>query len=498
MKTTSRTTIDFSQPMKQSRLGILIAFADTLQKTLRQLWALIAVFVLNFGKTPSWVYAVASIALFVLLAVIGFLKYYHLSFYIGKENREFVLNKGILKKKKTVVQISKIQQVVLTQNFLQKLLNLYALKITTAGSTKGEITVDALSIAIANALKNRLSENDLPRTDEGHTSKQDIVYIPTLTLMKTAVTSNYLRSFSLLFAFVVGGLNFLKDLAPLAGLNEEEMFHQLSTPLLLQYISRIVVFSLILLFCVNLIRGVFVFYNYSISFTPTEFHFKYGLTSTRNTIVQYKKVQFVKTVTNYFQRLMCLKRVIIYQKTSDFHLDKSAATEIPGADPELEQQLISTIFHKPPATTESFSANYRKIFPLLIGLIVLPVAALLMFYKNELSAANMVMMWLWVCFALLIIFFGYRNSKLFVGSEFIIVQSGVWDIEQRIINPKKIQAITVSQLWWHIPADVCHITLHTSAESIRFKYAKKTLMQPYINKWLFDMETATTQKAETS
>jgi putative membrane protein len=41
-------------------------------------------------------------------------------------------------------------------------------------------------------------------------------------------------------------------------------------------------------------------------------------------------------------------------------------------------------------------------------------------------------------FAGLIVYFGFRNNKLFIHNDFIIKQSGSWDIDNAIIEPLKI------------------------------------------------------------
>jgi hypothetical protein len=48
-----------------------------------------------------------------------------------------------------------------------------------------------------------------------------------------------------------------------------------------------------------------------------------------------------------------------------------------------------------------------------------------------------------------IVYFSFRNNRLFINDDFIIRQSGAWDVDNEIIEPGKIQAITTSQLFWH-------------------------------------------------
>jgi putative membrane protein len=50
---------------------------------------------------------------------------------------------------------------------------------------------------------------------------------------------------------------------------------------------------------------------------------------------------------------------------------------------------------------------------------------------------------------------------LFINDDFIIRQSGAWDVDNEIIEPGKIQAIT-TQLFWHKSVDIGSITIHTA------------------------------------
>jgi putative membrane protein len=60
-----------------------------------------------------------------------------------------------------------------------------------------------------------------------------------------------------------------------------------------------------------------------------------------------------------------------------------------------------------------------------------------------------------------IVYFSFRNNRLFINDDFIIRQSGAWDVDNEIIEPGKIQAITTSQLFWHKSVDIGSITIHT-------------------------------------
>ena len=97
---------------------------------------------------------------------------------------------------------------------------------------------------------------------------------------------------------------------------------------------------------------------------------------------------------------------------------------------------------------------------------------------------------IYVVFVGLILYFGFRNYRLFINDDFIIKQSGAWDVSDEIITIEKIQAITTSQLFWHKNADIGYLTLHTAGGNIGFQLGNYTKIKQYVNLWLYKIETS--------
>ena len=96
----------FSLPQRQSAIGVLIMFFNTLQKMLRGLGPLFLVFVVKYDSAfKQYGYAAIAVVLF-LTVLIAYLKYRNFTFYLDDENREFIIQEGILSKTKTIIQLS--------------------------------------------------------------------------------------------------------------------------------------------------------------------------------------------------------------------------------------------------------------------------------------------------------------------------------------------------------------------------------------------------------
>jgi putative membrane protein len=91
--------------------------------------------------------------------------------------------------------------------------------------------------------------------------------------------------------------------------------------------------------------------------------------------------------------------------------------------------------------------------------------------------------------ALFMIYISYKRHYLTVDQDFIVKQSGIWDIKHSILLPHKIQAITVFQYPWHKSVDVGHVNIHTAAGMIHFKYGNYTEIKQLVNYWLYQVES---------
>jgi putative membrane protein len=78
---------------------------------------------------------------------------------------------------------------------------------------------------------------------------------------------------------------------------------------------------------------------------------------------------------------------------------------------------------------------------------------------------------------------------LFVNDDYIIKQSGAWDVDKEIIQIEKIQALTTSQLFWHKNINIGSLTLHTAGGNVTFYLGKFDRINQLVNLWLYKLET---------
>jgi uncharacterized membrane protein YdbT with pleckstrin-like domain len=489
---------DFSQPQRQSPIGVLVMFADTARHFVRALWPLLVVWIFN-SKTLSSVYVVPSVvAIFVLISIGAYLRWRNFSFYLDDQNEEFVISEGVFNKTKTVIALDKIQQVNINQSLIQRIIGVYGLEIDTAGSQAEEGKIKAVKHHLALALKARLLENDRKRiaTDAPDQAKpvsdgRPFMEIGLLSLIKVGVTSNYIKTFWLIFVFIVTVYDNLRHLFEGNFIDAEKIDQYVGQRLATNTIAMLFMFTVVLILLINLIRTVVRYYGYRISQQSGSLMLSFGLINTKSTIIKPEKVQIVTITRNYFQKKMNILGIRIRQATSGQEELKDQHIDIPGCDEKERDAILNLLYRVVPEKGVMLKPNYRKLVFSIFLSIVLPLSVFFIIAQaSPLLYDYAFLTWLYALLVLLVLVFGFRNYRLFIGQRFIIKQSGAWDVSNEIVEPAKIQAITTSQLFWHKGVDIGYMTLHTAGGNISFALGNFTKIKAYVNLWLYEMESS--------
>jgi putative membrane protein len=166
---------DFSQPQRQSLPGILVMFANSLQKTVRALWPMLLIWLVKFDSLNKLVFFGSIAGVVIIIGVISYLQYLFFTFHIDEENNEFVIQKGVFNKTRITIQLHKIQQVNINQSLIQRLVGVHKLEIDTAGSDKKEASISAISHDLATILKERLiNHSQLELTENAEKNVEEI------------------------------------------------------------------------------------------------------------------------------------------------------------------------------------------------------------------------------------------------------------------------------------------------------------------------------------
>jgi putative membrane protein len=493
--------IDFSSPQRQSKIGLVVLFANAVFAFLKAIWIAVLIVFLRGKSTDVYIGIGVFALILVAFGIYSYLKYRTFSFYIDQNHNEFVVKHGILNKTKTVIQLHKIQQVNLNQNLVHRIVNVFQVSIDSAGSEGKEVKIDAVSKEMAIILKSKLIDNEYFNVDntvndnvvllENEVEKESFIKIDLISLLKIGITSNYVKSIGLLLTFFVtiyenfnhAGVEELIDGNRIEGFIESNITGVYA-------ILMAILLLITVVFVINVVRTLVKYFGFKIAKQKGSLVMSYGLFAKQNTILRPEKVQIIKITRNYFQKKLKILEIRINQAISDETKKDKSTIEIPGCNEFERDEILKLIFNQIPKKGEKLRPNFRKLLFLIFILIILPLSAYFTVGKwvsNSVFEYKFIMIG-YVVFALIGLIFGFKNNSLHINNDHIIKQSGVWDIDNEIIKIEKIQAISMSQLFWHKSLNIGSLTIYTAGGNINFQLGNFDKINQYVNLWLHKIE----------
>jgi putative membrane protein len=495
---------DFSTPRKQSATGIIFMFLNTLQKLIRNLAIPLLVIIFKSNSSSRNYIFLGIAVLIVLVAVFAYFKYQSFTFYLNEDDDEFVIKEGVFVKTNLTIHLDKIQQVNINQSFLQRIIGFYTLQIDTAGSDKKEGTIRAMDKVSAEELKKKLlnrdnnrelqQDNNLTKSSSEPTANIPFLKLSPLTLLKIGATSNYGQTIALVVAFLAAGFQSLKDVIDIFEVDRDQVGQAFQQGITFISIGIMIAGVLIFLLVLNIIRTFIKYFDFEVFRQKNSLVVNSGLLAKKNTFLNPHRVQISVYTQNYFQKKMNMLDMRMKQNstvTQSNKETKNSDIEIPGCNLKERDQILTMIFHEVPKEGVQLSPNYRFVYLSLFFWIIVPILVLLAVNNWRYPLLDYVPYFVaYVLFAATMIYYSYKNHRLFVSGDYIIKQHGIWDVEHQIIVPHKIQAVTIKQMLWHRSANIGHITCHTAAGNISFRFGNYDTLKMLMNYWLYQVESS--------
>lgn len=495
--------IDFQSPQKQSIKGIVVLFADTFQKVIRGLWVPLLLLLYKLPSDQYWIFVVVVLGMSLLLLFFAYLQYINFTFYLDEKKQEFIINKGVLRKSVIIIPLEKIQQININQSIVQKLVDTFSLDIDTAGSKSKEASIRAVDEKYAQLLKQRLLQHESYKTtttfNEILEEKKELPFLKLSfsTLIKVGLFSNYGRSIALLIGFFVAIYNGITDVSQTFDVNEDEITGYISNGFEMFSIAIVLMFLIVIVLLINVIRTFYKFYNFEITKQKESLAISSGLFARKNTLLKPSKVQITTFTQNFFQRSFNFFDLNMKQASSTDESSKESKKsdiEVPGCNENEKNILFQTIFNYIPNIEQSkmIRPNIRYIIKGVIVTLLLPTLMfwfMVLYVKPEFQSFFPLLI-LYNFLAIILIYFGFQNNRLYISKDFVIKKSGVWDIEHEMLETYKIQGVTTKQYFWHKKRNLGHLTLHSAAGDIHFKFGNFVEINHAINQWLFQVETS--------
>lgn len=492
--------IDFNQPQRQAPIGILLIFLNTARNLFRAFFPIILAWFLKPKVVSFASFYLLAAAFIVFGGIIAYFRYRNFTFYVDQENESFVVTEGIFNKTKTTIQFSKIQQVNINQSFFQKLINVYALEIDTAGSHKKEANIKAINHSLALALKARLLQNEVQTSqvekpsDEPLENETPFVKISLSSLLKLGVTSNYLKTFAILWLYYISISEYIEKIFGKNSNIVDNLGKHIEIEQILGLSFVFLIVFIVFLLGANCLRIIVKFFNYKIIRQQGNLLLSFGLFNTQNTIIKPERVQMVIVSRNFFQKKLNILEIKIRQALSSHSENKSSIIEIPGCNGQERNEILNLIFRQIPKNENMMKPNFRKLGFAIFIKVILPVMGFWLF-ANYIMADLKEFLYLLIYYAVFMSvfqFFAFKNYRLFIDRDFIIKQKGTWDVTREIIEWQKIQYISTSQLFWHKKLNIGTLTLHTAGGELIFELGNFDQIKHYVNWWLYKLESTDT------
>lgn len=487
------------EPQRQSIQGILIIFGNSLQQIIRGVWPFLIITIYKFDTEKLYYYFGVIALLLILGAVIAYLNYLKFTFYFDNVRKEFVVNKGILKKTKIAIPVEKIQQVNINQSLIQKLVNVYSLEIDTAGSATKEVKISAISHDLALQIKETLldTENETSISTSQHSNeektKKPFIQLSLGLLLKIGLTTNYGRSIALLFGFIATTYNGLRDIVDSIQIDTEEISSQMEQSFALFSTGILIGLLLLLILFINMARAIYKFYDFQMIKNKHSMLVTSGLLTKKQTLLRPNKVQTTQYSQNYFQKKWKFFDMKMKQASSSEAENKKQETafEVPGCSETQRNEILTMILGALPQPKMTIKPNYRYLIRIFLFAILVPSIAFFAFaYAFEEVFAKIYFYVLYIVLIVVYAFFRFKNNRLLVEDNFVIKKSGAWDVEHEIIEVHKIQCIVLKQYFWHKKVNLGHIQIFTAGGVLNFTFAPFDLLKKMTNQWIYKVENS--------
>lgn len=496
-------TMDFTEKKRLHIAGLAVSFVRFAVRFLRQGVFLLIIILAQrpelLRSGYGWLILLGLLAVGVLYS---YLHYRYYSYYVDLDKREFVVESGVVSKSKTVIKFSNIIQVNLDQNILQKLLSIYSVTINTAGSDKVEVDLYALDEPTALALReflmdairvheDRVEEGEKRDISSGR-ERTEILQIPAKNILLISLFSNYRQGLLLFFAFVMSLFQQIQDLFQALGREDD---YELDVSNWQAWISVILfagIFILLVPFVINLFRYFFKYYNFSILRNREgNFSMHYGLFNTKDVIFNKTRVQTISFRQNALLRYFNLAYLSLRQIVTDETKAAESTIEMPGVTLADKRTVYDLVFEKDIYTD---MVERRPCIGLFINrtikanLLFLPIVGAVWSLVDSYGLLIWTMAIVLELFMLSYNYLYYKNYRFYVGEEYLIKRTRVWNEVETVIPIRNTQIVQISQTFWQVRSETANLHLRTAADDVSFRFFEERFVKGLSNRLLYQLE----------
>ncbi|MEZ4773273.1 MAG: PH domain-containing protein [Bacteroidia bacterium] len=471
-------------PQRQSPLAIAFILIKFLRQAARRFWPLVIFIVFNRGDSYMAYLFGTLLVISVIQLVLSLISYFNYYFHV--KGNELLIQKGVLQKTRLNIPFDRIQTINFNQNILHQILNVVSVEVDTAGSSKSELNIDALSREHAEALRNYILQRKealvKESTDTSGESDGEMAAIPVvrtpdklvfsmgpIDLMKVGVSQNHIRTALVLLGSIFGLLQLFDDV-------KEDSYNYIAEEIVnfqmlygWMWFFAAVSVLLIAAFVVSMFRTALQYFNLKLWQTEKGFKIIAGLLNRKEQSAAHQKIQIIRWFTDPLKQIFGLFTVNLYQASS-MEVSIRRSISIPGCyEPQLEE-IISTNF--PRALRQNY--NEHTISPRIISRHVLYFGILpaIAFMIPRMIEADWQGLWflLWVPIVWLLSRRFQMRWRWWINEGTLMTRSGIIGTKHTLVHLYKTQAVKISQSPYQRRYQLASLALYTAAGHISIPY----------------------------
>ncbi len=491
------TEVNWNKPQRLSSYAIFSSALLFMKWVVRFSWFLFIPLFLNFSWETFRTAGIGLLIAILLAAIFGGIYYYFFKFWL--DDKELVVEKWFFRLKRISIPYDRIQSVAIEQSFWQQIMDVYQVKIDSAGSKEEEVILHALDLEEANLFKSELqsrTQADIiapsPSELEDDQSVVDkkgktLVEIGLGKLFLLGISENHLRSSLYIFVFT-SYLYQYKSYFGLERLAQQQMseaaFDFKSLSLWINIIGLFIIISLV----VSLVKTVLKYWNFKFKDFGKYYVASFGLFKTSETHLKHKRIQKVSLIQNPFQSIFNFWELHLTQVGANDAQQLGKLT-VPGISRDLSQNWLKD-YQQQPAEVSTLGVkihSMRKRYILIrLSILIAIGLGIALYFQSALYNIPLLVL------LLIVAYLHFRSIKLYainVLSNGIEKRYAFFQFEQNFVRFEKIQGLSygigpISRLFGFVD-----LNIQTAGGSLSIPYLPKKEAQSLRNYLLYKVES---------
>lgn len=466
---------DFTKPMRQSPWGIAFTAFNFLKAMARAFWPflLIALVKPNPEKIMMTLQSLGVVLVGIIITSI--IHHFYYKFWVSDD--DLYIQKGWLRRKKITIPLDRIQSINLEQTLLHRVTGTSGLTMETAGTSGAEGKMGALSIPVAEALRDRIFKTKaaIVQGDEVISEVKEVAPESVLftfdffDCLLAGLGQNHLRTVGVVFAVAIG---FWDDIQPFFNVVPEETLEQAGQ--VAQSITTLMILAALGALAViiaSIVRIILQYADLAVYHDGHRFRIHSGLITIREMAVSGQKLQRVTWSQNPLQRLLRRYQLNFNQAVPEEGRGQENVM-IPGVNVPQLKTILALVFteeNRKNGVWGRVDAHY--FFPRWIWMGLVPgifVSAFL--YVNQPDFLVLGLLWpLWMAFAS----HQYvKRVRWMINRDLLIVRTG-WLVREFTLLPQyKIQGVALRQSPFQRRWDCYSMDLNTASGEVNIPWMR--------------------------